>query len=123
NYTTHVRQIMLTAFRSDPAERRTDDELRLAAEEVLRERTESGMPYVFCAPTSTLSGADDDIVLWGPGKQHDWELELAIVIGRHASNVPVARAMDYVAGYTICNDISTRDLIERPGFPMTDLLM
>lgn len=123
NYTTHVRQIMFTAFRSDPAEPRADDELRMAAEEILRERTESGMPYVFCAPTSTLSGADDDIVLWGPGTQHDWELELAVVIGRHASNVPVASAMDYIAGYTICNDISTRDLIERPGFPMTDLLM
>ena len=31
--------------------------------------------------------------------------------------------MEYVAGYTISNDVSTRDLIERPGFPMTDLLM
>jgi 2,4-diketo-3-deoxy-L-fuconate hydrolase len=123
NYTTHVRQIMFTALRSNPAEQRSDDELRAAAEEILRERTESGVPYVFCAPTSTLSGADDDVVLWGPGTQHDWELELAIVIGRHASNVPAASAMDHVAGYTICNDISTRDLIERPGFPMTDLLM
>jgi 2-keto-4-pentenoate hydratase/2-oxohepta-3-ene-1,7-dioic acid hydratase in catechol pathway len=123
NYTTHVRQIMFTALRSNPSEQRSDDELRLAAEEVLRERKESGTPYVFCAPASTLSGAYDDVVLWGPGTQHDWELELAVVIGRRASNVPVASAMDYIAGYTISNDVSTRDLIERPGFPMTDLLL
>ena len=123
NYTKHVRQIMFTAFRSDPDERRSDAELRRAAEEILRERTSSGQPYVFTAPTSTLSGADDDVVLWGPGVQHDWELELAVVIGRPATNVPAERALDCVAGYTISNDISTRDLIQRPGFPMTDLLM
>jgi 2,4-diketo-3-deoxy-L-fuconate hydrolase len=124
NYAKHVRQIMFTAARSDPDnERRTDDELRQAADDVLRERTESGMPYVFCAPPSTLCGARDDVVLWGPGTQHDWELELAVVIGRQASNVTVDRAMEHVAGFTISNDVSTRDLIERPGFPMTDLLM
>lgn len=123
NYTKHVRQIMFTALRSDPSEQRSDEELRRAAEEILRERTQSGMPYVFSAPTSTLCGPHDDVVLWGPGIQHDWELELAVVIGRPASNVAIADAMDYVAGYTISNDISTRDLIERPGFPMTDFLM
>jgi 2-keto-4-pentenoate hydratase/2-oxohepta-3-ene-1,7-dioic acid hydratase in catechol pathway len=123
NYTTHVRQIMFTALRSNLSEQRSDDELRVAAEEVLRERKESGTPYVFCAPASTLSGAYDDVVLWGPGTQHDWELELAVVIGRHASNVPVASAMGHVAGYTLSNDVSTRDVIERPGFPMTDLLL
>lgn len=124
NYTKHVRQIMFTAARSDPKnEQRSDDELRTAAEGVLRQRTESGMPYVFCAPPSALCGAHDDVVLWGPGTQHDWELELTVVIGRHASNVTAASAMQHVAGYTISNDVSTRDLIERPGFPMTDLLM
>jgi 2,4-didehydro-3-deoxy-L-rhamnonate hydrolase len=123
NYARHVRQIMFNALRSDPDEQRDDDALRRAAEDILRERTSSGMPYVFTAPASTLSGADDDVVLWGPGVQHDWELELAVVIGRHASNVSAERALEHVAGYTISNDISTRDLIERPGFPMTDLLM
>ena len=123
NYTKHVRQIMFTAMRSRPGENRSDEALRSAAEAVLRERTESGTPYVFSAPASALCGAHDDVVLWGPGTQHDWELELAVVIGKHASNVTAANAMEYVAGYTISNDVSTRDLIERPGFPMTDLLM
>ena len=40
----------------------------------------------------------------------DWELELGIVIGRRTTNVPEERALDYVAGYTIVNDVSARDL-------------
>ncbi len=123
NYTKHVRQIMFSAAKSNPDERRSDDLLRAAAEESVRERAESGTPYVFCAPSAAMCGAQDDIVLWGPGVQHDWELELAVVIGRHASNVPAGDAMEYVAGYTISNDVSTRDLLVRPGFPMTDLLL
>jgi 2-keto-4-pentenoate hydratase/2-oxohepta-3-ene-1,7-dioic acid hydratase in catechol pathway len=123
NYHKHVRQIMLSGFRSNPDERRSDDELRAAAENVLREHAKSGQPYVYCAPSAALCGPYDDVVLWRDGTQHDWELELAVVIGRHASNVDVASAMDYVAGYTISNDVTTRDLIERPGFPLTDLSM
>lgn len=40
----------------------------------------------------------------------DWEIELAVVIGATARNVPVERALEHVAGYTICNDLSARDL-------------
>lgn len=51
----------------------------------------------------------------------DWEIELAVVIGKAATNVPVERAMDYVAGYTIANDLSARDFVVRstapPGSP------
>jgi 2-keto-4-pentenoate hydratase/2-oxohepta-3-ene-1,7-dioic acid hydratase in catechol pathway len=74
-------------------------------------------------PASAVSGARDDIVLWGPGIQHDWELELAVVIGRPARHVSKDDAMSYVAGYTMSNDISTRDVMYRPNFPMTDFLM
>jgi len=44
----------------------------------------------------------------------DWEVELAAVIGRRATNVPVDRALQYVAGYTIANDLSARDAMRRP---------
>jgi 2-keto-4-pentenoate hydratase/2-oxohepta-3-ene-1,7-dioic acid hydratase in catechol pathway len=44
---------------------------------------------------------------------HDWELELAIVIGREAFRVSREDALDHVAGYTIVNDITTRDLVFR----------
>ena len=44
----------------------------------------------------------------------DWEVELAAVIGKPAKNVPVEKALDYVAGYTAANDLSARDLSRRP---------
>ena len=47
----------------------------------------------------------------------DWEVELAAVIGRPARNVSVERALDYVAGYTIGNDLSARDVGRRPHLP------
>ena len=47
----------------------------------------------------------------------DWEVELAAVIGRPARNVTVARALDHVAGYTIGNDLSARDVGRRPHLP------
>lgn len=45
----------------------------------------------------------------------DWEVELAVVIGRRASRVKAADALDYVAGYTIANDLSARDFVTRPN--------
>jgi 2-keto-4-pentenoate hydratase/2-oxohepta-3-ene-1,7-dioic acid hydratase in catechol pathway len=47
-------------------------------------------------------------------KQMDWEAELAAVIGRPAKDVPVEKALSYVAGYTIANDLSARDRGRRP---------
>ncbi|HEY7241219.1 MAG TPA: fumarylacetoacetate hydrolase family protein, partial [Burkholderiales bacterium] len=47
----------------------------------------------------------------------DWEAELAAVIGRAARNVPVEKALDHVAGYTIANDLSARDLSRRAALP------
>lgn len=45
----------------------------------------------------------------------DWEIELAAIIGRRADNVPVQRALDHVAGYTVANDVSARDHLDRPN--------
>ena len=49
----------------------------------------------------------------------DWEVELAAVIGRAARDVPVEKALDYVAGYTIANDLSARDVMRRDKNPAT----
>jgi 2-keto-4-pentenoate hydratase/2-oxohepta-3-ene-1,7-dioic acid hydratase in catechol pathway len=122
NYFNHVRQIAFS-FRKNSGDQRSDHELRAEAEEVTRRRLEVEDPFIFPGLTSALCGARDDVVLWGPGEQHDWELELAVVMGRRARNVGVHEAMEYVAGYTISNDISTRDVMYRPGFPMTDFIM
>jgi 2-keto-4-pentenoate hydratase/2-oxohepta-3-ene-1,7-dioic acid hydratase in catechol pathway len=48
-------------------------------------------------------------------KKVDWEIELAVVIGKSASRIPAATALNYVAGYTIANDLSARDFVFREG--------
>jgi 2-keto-4-pentenoate hydratase/2-oxohepta-3-ene-1,7-dioic acid hydratase in catechol pathway len=123
NYHKHLRQIAFTMARNVPGETRSEEELRAEAEATVRRQAASGVPFVFSVQPSALSGADDDVVLWGPGVEHDWELELVVVIGRRARDIGLEDAMEHVAGYTIGNDVSTRDVMSRPGFPMTDFLM
>ena len=101
---------------------RPEADVREEAERQVRRRA-STEPFMFAGLPSALCGAQDDVVLWGPGTCHDWELELAVIIARAARNVSEDEAMAYVAGYTIANDISTRDVMNRPKFPMTDFLM
>jgi 2-keto-4-pentenoate hydratase/2-oxohepta-3-ene-1,7-dioic acid hydratase in catechol pathway len=71
------------------------------------------------APRSTLAASGDTVRITGLSKTMDWEVELAAVIGRAAKNVPLASALDYVAGYTIANDLSARDMGRRPHVPDT----
>jgi len=82
---------------------------------------ESGMPVpsepvVFNKWTSAIVGPNDDIEIPRGSKKTDWEVELGVVIGRHAKNVSEAEALDYVAGYCVVNDVSEREWqIERGG--------
>jgi 2-keto-4-pentenoate hydratase/2-oxohepta-3-ene-1,7-dioic acid hydratase in catechol pathway len=69
------------------------------------------------AGRSTLAAHEDTIRITGVSKTMDWEIELAAVIGRAAKNVPLDKALDYVAGYTIANDLSARDMGRRPHVP------
>jgi len=66
-------------------------------------------PVVFMKAVSALTGPSDIVVLPKGSKKGDWEVELAFVIGKTARNVSEANALDYVAGYTICNDVSERE--------------
>jgi 2-keto-4-pentenoate hydratase/2-oxohepta-3-ene-1,7-dioic acid hydratase in catechol pathway len=65
------------------------------------------------AGRSTLAADGDTIRISDVSKTMDWEIELAAVIGRAAKNVPLARALDHVAGYTVANDLSARDMGRR----------
>jgi len=74
---------------------------------------ESGMdipkePEVFTKATSAISGPNDNIVKPRNSDKLDWEVELAIVIGKHASYVDEENAHEYIAGYCVCNDVSER---------------
>jgi len=75
-------------------------------------------PFFFLKTTGgTIIGSEENIVLPDHSAQVDWEAEIAIVIGRSAKNVSVDRAMDFVAGYTIVNDLSARDNMIRDDVP------
>ena len=71
------------------------------------------------AGRSTLAAHGDTVQITGLSKTMDWEVELAAVIGHAAKNVPLAKALDHVAGYTIANDLSARDMGRRPNVPDT----
>ena len=66
-------------------------------------------PVVFFKSTTALCGPDDDVVIPPGSRSTDWEVELAVVIGRRAGYVPEERALDYVAGYALHNDYSERE--------------
>jgi len=81
---------------------------------------ESGMPIppkpiLFVKVTSALIAHGDAIVYPSITEELDYEGELALVIGKKAKNVPEQEAMQYVAGYTIMNDVSARDLQRTEG--------
>lgn len=112
NYRSHVVQLVL-AERAD-----TDpEELRPLVEAFMDDRKRAGAPYVFPGMVSALCGAEDDIVLPVHGAQPDWELELAAVIGQRCWRVDTNEARSFVAGYTMANDLTLRDLVYRTDIP------
>ncbi|PFD94686.1 FAA hydrolase family protein [Bacillus cereus] len=70
-------------------------------------------PVVFAKFANTVVGPQDDIPFFPISEQLDYEAEFAFVIGKRARNVSQAEALDYVAGYTIVNDVTYRDLQRR----------
>jgi 2,4-diketo-3-deoxy-L-fuconate hydrolase len=73
-------------------------------------------PVIFMKSTTAIVGPNDDIIIPKNSQKTDWEVELAVVIGKKASYVSEADAMDHVAGYVLHNDVSEREFqIERGG--------
>lgn len=73
-------------------------------------------PVVFMKATTSYAGPFDDIMIPRDSVKTDWEVELAVIIGKTASYVEEVEAMDYVAGYALHNDVSEREFqIERGG--------
>jgi 2-keto-4-pentenoate hydratase/2-oxohepta-3-ene-1,7-dioic acid hydratase in catechol pathway len=66
-------------------------------------------PLVFCKGTNALNGPNDPILLPRSCGNIDWEVELAVVIGKEAKRIPTADARDVIAGVTIMNDVSGRE--------------
>lgn len=73
-------------------------------------------PIIFFKSTTALCGPNDDLIIPKNSQKTDWEIELAFVVGKKASYVDEADAMDYVAGYCLHNDYSERAYqLERGG--------
>lgn len=115
NYRQHV--IDLHVAHRAPDDDRSEEERRAEAAGIMDRRATEDLPYVFIGLPSAITGPYDDVVLPAWAQKPDWELELAVVIGRPAFQVSVAEALDHVAGYTIANDLTDRATVFRRDMP------
>ena len=113
NFRQHVLELMAGAERRGDSTDGLTSADRDRARAELDERARTGRPFVFMESANAIVGAHDDVVLPHDSGQHDWELELAAVIGRPARRVSREEALGVIAGYTICNDVTTRDALIR----------
>ncbi len=73
-------------------------------------------PALFSKGPNTVVGTEAGVLFPAPhSEQLDWECELAVVIGREGRDIPEARALEHVFGYTCANDVSVRDVQRRHG--------
>jgi 2,4-didehydro-3-deoxy-L-rhamnonate hydrolase len=113
NYRQHVLDLIAGAeSRGDDSDGHAKGS-RDDARRLLDERAAEGRPFVFLGSAHAMVGAEDEIVLPADSDQSDWELELAAVIGRAGRRVPPEEALDLIAGYTIANDMTSRDALAR----------
>jgi 2-keto-4-pentenoate hydratase/2-oxohepta-3-ene-1,7-dioic acid hydratase in catechol pathway len=115
NYRQHV--IDLEVAHRSPDDPRTVEEARAEIAAVMDRRAAEDLPYVFTGLPSTITGPYDDVVLPAWAEKPDWELELAAVIAKPAYRVSVDEALEYVAGYTIANDLTDRATVFRRDMP------
>ena len=77
------------------------------------------MPRIFLKPASSVAGPGAAVRIPRAVTKPDWEVELGVVIGRRARDVTEGTALDYVAGYTVLNDVSAREFQFDVPVPMT----
>lgn len=111
NYRQHVIELVAAGLTQDQT--RTPEEARAFAAKLMDDRAANGEPYFFIGLPAAVVGDDVPLVLPAYSEVHDWELELAVVIGTEAFRVAPEDAWDHIAGYTIVNDVTTRDLVFR----------
>lgn len=111
------RQVFCTIanYRSGMAQAAPDTPANIQAR--CEQRLRDGHPYVAVKLPSAIVGPHDAIALPAHVQRPDWEVELGVVIGRAARDVEPGQAMDYIAGYTVVNDITVRELVARADPP------
>jgi 2,4-didehydro-3-deoxy-L-rhamnonate hydrolase len=119
NYRQHVIEVMThgpySKLRRQEGESDEDAWNRNAA--FVDHRAKHGMPAFWCGSHSSLCGAQDDIVLPAIGKNHDWELELVLVLGKGMRFASLDEARSMIAGYMMINDLGTLDQLQRSDIP------
>ena len=115
NYRQHV--IDLEVAHRSPDDPRTPQQARAEIADLMDRRAREDQPYVFIGLPSSITGPYDEVELPSWATKPDWELELAVVIGRRTHRVHTAQALDAVAGYTVANDLTDRASVFRRDMP------
>lgn len=115
NYRVHAAEILTHGVHNQYNRKagESDEDFYNRNLEAVDRRGREGTPFLFVALHSGLVGAYDDIILPPIGVQHDWELELSVVIGKTGRFATPEQAKDLVAGYVIANDLGTLDEYHR----------
>ena len=116
NYRSHlvdtVRDAALTPALGEPDSAECLQRAAALIEERLR-----NPPYVCFKLPTTVIGPTDPLEIPRHAQRADWELELGVIIGRAGRRIARDEAMTYVAGYTLVNDVTVRELVARPDLP------
>ena len=112
NYRKHVIELIVDSG-AGGLQHLSKEERRAYGEKEMDERAASGMPFVWVGLRSSIAGPARPFKVPHDVTQPDWEFELAVVMGRRARRVSRDEAIDYVAGYTMANDITSRELVSR----------
>ena len=72
-------------------------------------------PIIFMKPRTTIIGPEEPVIKPSFVRELDYEVELAVIIGRRGRDIPVSKAAEYIFGYTVFNDISARDIQFKDG--------
>jgi 2-keto-4-pentenoate hydratase/2-oxohepta-3-ene-1,7-dioic acid hydratase in catechol pathway len=122
NYKKHVVQIIV-AQAMEETKNMSPEARRAWGQKKMDERASRGTPYFFLKPQSTVTGPLSEVIIPTDVEQADWELELGVVMGRAARRVKREKALDFVAGYTIVNDITSREHVNRKVGDLRELGM
>lgn len=116
NYRQHAAEMYTHSggYESFREEGESDDSFFARNMDFVERRRATGMPFFWMATHGSLAGANDDIVLPPVGEKHDWEGELcAVLAGGSPRFMDPTEAADYIAGYTMVNDMHTLDYFNR----------
>lgn len=113
NYKKHVVDLIIAHQDQTQTRDMTLEEKRAWGMKKMDERAATGTPFIFMKPQSAVTGPFDPIIVPREAQKPDWELELGVVIGRRAYRISRDQALNYVAGYTVVNDITLREKVFR----------